>query len=100
VLLAYRADPCFRTMAFVDQQAGAGAPPPPAPATAASTVDDDPAAFLQSIRELTQKREREDAERIRKLEEEVKRTREERAARRAGRSSSAADSLHGKQRLT
>ena len=49
-----------------------------------SSADDDPAAFLQSIRELTAKREREDEERYRKLEEEVKRSREERAARRAG----------------
>ncbi|KAF2769366.1 hypothetical protein EJ03DRAFT_95332 [Teratosphaeria nubilosa] len=66
-------------MEFVDQQAAS-----PSPAAA----DEDPAAFLQSIRELTAKREREDAERFRKLEEEVKRTREERANRRAERARS------------
>jgi hypothetical protein len=51
---------------------------------AASDSDLDPAAFLKSVRELSEKREREDAERYRKLEEEVQRGREERAARRAG----------------
>ncbi|KAF2860156.1 hypothetical protein K470DRAFT_258126 [Piedraia hortae CBS 480.64] len=60
-------------MVFVDT------PAPPA------SPDDDPSAFLQSIRELTEKRDREDEERFRKLEEEVKKSREERAARRAGR---------------
>lgn len=51
---------------------------------AANESDLDPAAFLKSVRELSEKREREDAERFRKLEEEVQRGREERAARRAG----------------
>lgn len=46
--------------------------------------DLDPAAFLKSVRELSEKREREDAERYRKLEEEVQKGREARAARRAG----------------
>lgn len=46
--------------------------------------DLDPAAFLKSVRELSEKREREDAERYRKLEEEIERGRQERAARRAG----------------
>ena len=46
--------------------------------------DLDPAAFLKSVRELSEKREREDAERYRKLEEEVEKGRRERAARRAG----------------
>lgn len=46
--------------------------------------DLDPQAFLQSVRELSAKREREDEERYRKLEEEVNKGREERAARRAG----------------
>lgn len=46
--------------------------------------DLDPAAFLKSVRELSEKREREDAERYRKLEEEIERSRQERAARRAG----------------
>ena len=31
----------------------------------------DPAAFLKSVRELSEKREREDAERVRRLEEEI-----------------------------
>ena len=59
--------------------------------TSASTLQDkadesdlDPAAFLKSVRELSEKREREDAERYRKLEEEVEQGRRERAARRAG----------------
>ncbi|EME85495.1 uncharacterized protein MYCFIDRAFT_193790 [Pseudocercospora fijiensis CIRAD86] len=43
----------------------------------------EPAAFLKSVRELSEKREREDAERFRKLEEEVQKGRQERAARRA-----------------
>jgi hypothetical protein len=50
----------------------------------ANESDLDPQAFLQSVRELSEKREREDAERYRKLEEEVAKGREERAARRAG----------------
>lgn len=55
--------------------------------TATNTAADDdldPAAFLKSVRELSEKREREDAERYRKLEEEVAQGRRERAARRAG----------------
>ncbi|SMR47344.1 unnamed protein product [Zymoseptoria tritici ST99CH_3D1] len=55
---------------------------------AANESDLDPAAFLKSVRELSEKREREDAERFRKLEEEVQRGREERAARRADRARS------------
>ncbi|KJY01106.1 hypothetical protein TI39_contig303g00022 [Zymoseptoria brevis] len=55
---------------------------------AANESDLDPAAFLKSVRELSEKREREDAERFRKLEEEVQRGREERAARRAERARS------------
>ena len=50
----------------------------------ADESDLDPAAFLKSVRELSEKREREDAERYRKLEEEVEQGRRERAARRAG----------------
>jgi len=46
--------------------------------------DLDTAAFLRSVRELSEKREREDAERFRKLEEEVEKSRADRAARRAG----------------
>lgn len=51
---------------------------------AADESDLDPAAFLKSVRELSEKREREDAERYRKLEEEIEKGRQERAARRAG----------------
>ena len=67
---------------------------PPQPTTSHATLasqpagpddsDLDPAAFLKSVREMSEKREREDAERYRKLEEEIERTRQERAARRAG----------------
>ncbi|KXT05378.1 hypothetical protein AC578_10984 [Pseudocercospora eumusae] len=53
-----------------------------------SESDLDPAAFLRSVRELSEKREREDAERFRKLEEEVQKGRQERAARRAERARS------------
>ncbi|KXT14031.1 hypothetical protein AC579_10025 [Pseudocercospora musae] len=53
-----------------------------------SESDLDPAAFLKSVRELSEKREREDAERFRKLEEEVQKGRQERAARRAERARS------------
>lgn len=56
-------------------------------ASAAQRADEsdlDPAAFLKSVRELSEKREREDAERYRKLEEEVEKGRQQRAARRAG----------------
>ena len=61
----------------------------PSAATSASQRDADesdldPAAFLKSVRELSERREREDAERYRKLEEEIERGRQERAARRAG----------------
>ncbi|KAK3725500.1 hypothetical protein LTR37_000470 [Vermiconidia calcicola] len=52
---------------------------------AADESDLDPAAFLKSVRELSEKREREDAERYRKLEEEIEKGRQERAARRAER---------------
>ncbi|GAB7361829.1 hypothetical protein MBLNU230_g1871t1 [Neophaeotheca triangularis] len=45
--------------------------------------DLDPAKFLQSVRELSHQREREDSERYRKLEEEVEKGRQERLARRA-----------------
>jgi hypothetical protein len=52
---------------------------------AAATVDElDPAAFLKSVRELSEKREREDNERYRKLEEEIEKGRQERLARKAG----------------
>lgn len=46
--------------------------------------DLDPAAFLKSVRELSAKREREDNERFRKLEQEIEKGRQERLARRAG----------------
>lgn len=62
---------------------GASSPQPRAHIDA-NDSDLDPAAFLKSVRELSEKREREDAERFRKLEEEVQKGREERAARRAG----------------
>lgn len=42
--------------------------------------------FLQRIRELGDKRDKEDEERTRKLEEDILRGRRERQARRAGRS--------------
>lgn len=53
-------------------------------AVSADDSDLDPAAFLQSVRELSAKREREDNERFRKLEEEIEKGRQERLARRAG----------------
>lgn len=46
--------------------------------------DLDPAAFLKSVRELSEKREREDSERVRRLEEEIEKGRQERAKRRQG----------------
>lgn len=46
--------------------------------------DLDPAAFLKSVRELSEKRDREDVARYKKLEAEVQKGREERAARRLG----------------
>ena len=51
---------------------------------AAAPEDLDPAAFLKSVRELSEKREREDNERYRRLEEEIEKGRSERLARRAG----------------
>lgn len=50
----------------------------------AEQEDLDPQSFLIAVRELSEKKEREDEERYRKLEEEVIKGREERAARRAG----------------
>lgn len=54
--------------------------------TGEATEEDDldPAAFLKSVRELSEKREREDNERYRKLEEEIEKGRQERLARRVG----------------
>lgn len=50
----------------------------------ATTEDDlDPAAFLKSVRELSEKREKEDNERVRRLEEEIEKGRQKRLARRA-----------------
>jgi hypothetical protein len=51
---------------------------------AAAPDDLDPAAFLKSVRELSEKREREDNERYRRLEEEIEKGRSERLARREG----------------
>ncbi|KAK5166694.1 uncharacterized protein LTR77_008238 [Saxophila tyrrhenica] len=64
--------------------------PPSTSASNTNPADDDldPAAFIRSVRELSEKREREDAERYRKLEEEVAQGRRERAARRAERARS------------
>ena len=62
-------------------------PQQPTSASASQRADEsdlDPAAFLKSVRELSEKREREDAERYRKLEEDIERSRQDRAARRAG----------------
>lgn len=56
----------------------------PSASQRADESDLDPAAFLKTVRELSEKREREDAERYRALELEIERSREERAARRAG----------------
>jgi flagellar motility protein MotE (MotC chaperone) len=55
-----------------------------ADAVTAEEDDLDPAAFLKSVRELSEKREREDNERYRKLEEEIEKGRQERLARREG----------------
>ncbi|KAK1081179.1 hypothetical protein LTR48_007552, partial [Friedmanniomyces endolithicus] len=55
---------------------------PSAPASASHHDDNedlDPAKFLKSIRELSERREREDLERFRKLEAEVEKSRAERA---------------------
>lgn len=46
--------------------------------------DLDPSEFVQRIRELGQKRDQEDAERFRQLEEDIAKGRSERLARRAG----------------
>lgn len=57
----------------------------PAGSSEAAADDDlDPAAFLKSVRELSEKREREDNERYRKLEEEIEKGRQERLARKEG----------------
>nr|POE86428.1 hypothetical protein CFP56_46612 [Quercus suber] len=54
-----------------------------------STENDlDPAAFLKSVRELSERRGREDSERYRELEKEVEESRAARAARRAERARS------------
>lgn len=45
--------------------------------------DLDPAAFLKSVRELSERREKEDNERVRRLEEEIEKGRQKRLARRA-----------------
>ena len=50
-------------------------------------IDDsdlDPAAFLKSVRELSEKRDREDAERYRKLEQDIEAQKLARARRREG----------------
>lgn len=44
----------------------------------------DPAEFVQRIRQLGEQRDQQDAERVRKLEEEIIQGRSERLARRAG----------------
>lgn len=50
----------------------------------ATQEDDlDPAAFLKSVRELSERREKEDNERVRRLEEEIEKGRQRRLARRA-----------------
>lgn len=62
-------------------------PTPPAAAAVQRELNDndlDPAAFLKSVRELSERRDREDTERFRQLEEEVRKQKEERAARRRG----------------
>ena len=46
--------------------------------------DVDPSDFVQRIQALSKKRDEEDAERFRHLEEQIQRDREERLARRAG----------------
>ena len=90
--LYYRQFPELSMASFVDDPASAAVrtPAPPTSDSAASQQqradesDLDPAAFLKSVRELSEKREREDAERYRKLELEIEKSREQRAARRAG----------------
>ena len=74
-------------MAFVDDGNNNNALEPTLSTSASASRDHDdldPAAFLKTVRELSEKREREDAERYRKLEEEVEKSRAERAARRSG----------------
>ena len=46
--------------------------------------DMDPSEFVQRIRQLGEQRDQQDAERVRKLEEELMAGRSERLARRAG----------------
>ena len=46
--------------------------------------DLDPSEFVQRIRQLGEQRDQQDAERVRKLEEEIIQGRSERLARRAG----------------
>lgn len=48
--------------------------------------DLDPAAFVKRIRELSERHEREDAERLSSIEADIEKGRSERAARRAGNS--------------
>ena len=50
--------------------------------------------FLQRIRELGDRRDREDEERTRKLEEEILQGRKERQARRAGKQASTQFTIH------
>lgn len=81
-------------MASVNSRSSPSPHPPPSATTVAPLqpaksrdVDDDdldPAAFLKSVRELSEKREREDNERFKKLEEDIEKGRQERLARRAG----------------
>lgn len=47
-------------------------------------ADLEPSEFLQNIRELGEKREREDEERVRRLEAQILQDKSEREARRAG----------------
>lgn len=51
---------------------------------AQSNDDLDPAAFVRRIRELSERHEREDAERVSAIEADIEKGRSERAARRAG----------------
>lgn len=59
-------------------------------AQAVSDGSEDVNDFLARIKELGEKRDREDAERTRKLEEEIAEGRRQRAARRAGQTIAAA----------
>ena len=68
---------------FVDAEAAA-AKPPPSRDLIHDPDDLDPAVFLQTVRELSERREKEDSARYRALEQEVEQGRAERAARRAG----------------